>query len=108
MDDDLLGVVRSRHLNPTPIKPAGAAPDDRWPRCRYARVMSKQKAERKRLSGCTLEELQSGKVALCYCRCFDSQGRHRRDHEDVLGKGRCFWCGAEVPVVEGDEQCQPS
>ena len=81
----LMGCTRGRHLSPTQVRPAGEAPDDRWPVCSRA-----LRYKRGSLRGQPI--LDKTGEAICFCLCRDATGRHRRDHDDELGLGWCLWC----------------
>ena len=80
---------RGRHLSPTQIRRAGPSPEDRWPVC--VRAIRYASGKRKGQVVLTAKGEPS-----CFCECIDSTGRHRYDHEDLTGKGLCFWCGERL------------
>ena len=91
-DPDMMGVAKSRHLSKTQIRWCGATPEDRWPVCKYALRHRPTRAQRAAGEPGDLK-LNAAGEAQCWCKCIDRTAKHRWRHEDVEGKGTCFWCG---------------
>jgi hypothetical protein len=73
LEADMMGIVRSRHLNPSPAEPdPHVAADDTWAPCptRYEDTRGRHR---------------------CKCECKDRTGRHRAVHT-LDGDGRCIFC----------------
>lgn len=83
---DQMGILKSRHLHPVPVKWADPAEDDGFAPCRTARHDKK---------GNLLRD-KTGRV-ICRCRCVDANGYHRPLHESV-GGSHCVFCGERTSI----------